>query len=271
MKKSIALVAAPVLGLLAALALPMSAQAHRAWLAPTSTVLSGTDAWVGFDAGMSNGVFIADHAAMNLAGLVITAPDGSTVQPENMHRARYRSSFDLHLTQPGTWKVANVMSGVTATYKENGEEKRWRGTAAEFPGAIPAGATDVVATRTSNRIETFVTLGAPTDTVFTNPADGLVMIPVTHPNDLVAGEAATFKLSLDGAPAAGVTVTIARGGTRYRDNPEEMTVTTGADGAFTVTWPEAGMYWLNAQVRTPAQGETIAANAQYVAVLEVLP
>ena len=60
MKKSLALIAA-----VAALALPMSAQAHRAWLAPTSTVLSGADAWVGFDAGMSNGVFIPDHAAMN--------------------------------------------------------------------------------------------------------------------------------------------------------------------------------------------------------------
>ena len=207
MKKSLALIAA-----LATLALPMSAQAHRAWLAPTATVLSGTDAWVGFDAGMSNGVFIPDHAAMNLAGLVITAPDGSTAQAENMIRARYRSSFDLHLTQPGTYKIANVTSGLTATYRENGEDKRWRGQAADFPGAIPAGATDVVATRTSNRIETFVTLGAPTDTVFTNPADGLVLIPVTHPNDVVAGEAATFKLSIDGLPAADIEVTVARGG-----------------------------------------------------------
>ena len=266
MKKPLALLAA-----VAVLALPMSAQAHRAWLAPTATVLSGTDAWGGFDAGMSNGVFIPDHAAMNLAGLVITAPDGSTAQAENMMRGRYRSTFDLHLTQPGTWKIANVMSGVMATYRENGEEKRWRGAAAEYPGAIPAGATDIVATRTSNRIETFVTLGAPTDTVFTNPGDGLVLIPVTHPNDLVAGEAATFKLSIDGLAASGVEVTVARGGARYRDTPDEMTVTTGPDGAFTVTWPEPGMYCLNASVRTPAKGDSTAASAQYVAVMEVLP
>ena len=265
MKKPLAILAA-----LATLALPMSAQAHRAWLAPTSTVLSGTDAWVGFDAGMSNGVFIPDHAAMNLAGLVITAPDGSTALPENMIRARYRSSFDLHLTQPGTWKVANVSSGLNVTYMQNGEQKRWRGPAADFPAALPADATDVVATRNSNRIETFVTLGAPTDTVFTNPADGLALIPVTHPNDLAAGEAATFRLSIDGLPAAGVEVTVARGGGRYRDSPEEMTVTTGADGAFSVTWPEPGMYWLNATVRSPASGDTIAASAQYVAVMEVL-
>ncbi|MDQ8030041.1 MAG: DUF4198 domain-containing protein, partial [Brevundimonas sp.] len=155
MKKSIALIAA-----LAALALPLSAQAHRAWLAPTSTSLSGTDAWVGFDAGMSNGVFIPDHAAMNLAGLTITAPDGSTAQAENMNRARYRATFDLHLTQQGTYRVANVMGGLIVSYKQGGEQKRWRGTEAEMAANIPADATDVVATRTNSRIETFVTLGA---------------------------------------------------------------------------------------------------------------
>src|SRR5690606_10477399 len=134
MKKSIVLLAA-----LAALAAPMSAQAHRAWLAPTSTVLSGDEAWVGFDAGLSNGVFIADHGAVDRAGLVIAAPDGWTVEPENLHRARYRSTFDLHLTRPGTYEVANITSGMTASYKENGEQKRWRGQAADFPAALPAG------------------------------------------------------------------------------------------------------------------------------------
>ena len=74
MKTPLALLAA-----LAVLAAPLSAQAHRAWLAPSLTVLSGTDAWVAFDAGMSNGVFIPDHAAMNLAGLVITARNPEVV------------------------------------------------------------------------------------------------------------------------------------------------------------------------------------------------
>ena len=257
-----------VFAALAMLALPMSAQAHRAWLAPTSTVLSGTDAWVGFDAGMSNGVFIADHAAMNLAGLVITAPDGSTATPANMMMGRYRSTFDLHLTQAGTYRIANVSSGVNVSYQQGGEAKRWRGAEADMAANIPADATDVAATRSNSRTETFVTLGEPS--VITATGVGIELVPVTHPNDVAAGEAATFKLVRDGQPAAEVEVTIARGGTRYRDNPEEMTVTTGADGAFTVTWPEPGMYWLNATVRTPAQGSSVAATAQYVAVMEVL-
>jgi uncharacterized GH25 family protein len=186
-----------------------------------------------------------------------------------MMRGRYRATFDLHLTQPGTWRVANVMGGYSATYKQGGEEKRWRGTEAEMATAIPADATDVVRMRSMNRVETFVTLGEPT--AITPTGQGLELIPVTHPNDLAVGEAATFKLTQDGKPAANQTITVARGGTRYRDNPEEITVTTGADGGFSVTWPEAGMYWINASVRMPAAGDQIAMNAQYNGVVEVLP
>ncbi|MNJ45709.1 Nickel uptake substrate-specific transmembrane region [compost metagenome] len=94
---------------------------------------------------------------------------------------------------------------------------------------------------------------------------------MTHPNDLVAGEAATFKLVKDGQPAAGVEVAVARGGTRYRDNPEEITVKTDADGAFSVTWPEAGLYWLGASVRTPGVDGQPGSNASWNGVLEVLP
>ena len=266
MKKSLAL-----LTLAAVLAAPMAAQAHRAWMAPTSTVLSGNDAWVAFDAGMSNGVFIPDHAAMRMNGLTVTAPDGVLVQPEHLMQGQYRTTFDVHLTQNGTYKIANVMTGVMASYKLNGEQKRWRGTAAEYPSGLPQGATDVQATRTASRIETFVTLNNPTDAVFKPTGEGLELVPTTHPNDLVAGEAATFKLLNNGQPAANLDVTVARGGIRYRDNPEEMTVKTDAQGAFTVTWPEPGMYWLNAAVRTEGQGETPGSSASYVAAVEVLP
>ena len=255
----------------AALALPFSASAHRAWIAPTATVLSGDDAWVGFDAGMSNGVFIADHAAMNLAGLVITAPDGSAVQPEHMNRAQYRSTFDLHLTQQGTYRVANVTSGVGGSYMLNGERQRFRAATADYASEIPAGATEIQVSRSVGRTETFVTLGEPSIGALAPTGVGIELVPVTHPNDLVAGEAATFKLVHNGQPAAGFEVTIARGGTRYRNAPEEMTVTTGADGSFTVTWPHAGMYWMNASVRTPASGDQLAYSAQYNGVVEVLP
>ena len=109
-------------GVIALMAAPLVAEAHRAWMAPSSTVLSGSDAWVGVDAGMSNGVFIADHAAMRLDGLTILGPDGQLLEPENMMRGRYRSTFDVHLTKQGTYRIANVMGGVVASYTLNASD-----------------------------------------------------------------------------------------------------------------------------------------------------
>ena len=236
---------AAVFALLAAFAAPLSAQAHRAWILPSTTVLSGTDGWVGVDAGISNGVFDADHAAMRLDNLKATAPDGSNVPLEHPMQGQWRSTFDVHLTQPGTYKIGSASQTMNASWNLNGTPGRWRGPASEMTANIPAGATDVVSALNSSRLETFVTLGEPTTTVFTPTGQGIEMVPTTHPSELAVGEAATFQLLKDGAPLADADVTIARGGLKYRNAPEEIAATTGADGKFTVTWPEAGMYWIN--------------------------
>lgn len=258
-------------GVIALMAAPLVAEAHRAWMAPSSTVLSGSDAWVGVDAGMSNGVFIADHAAMRLDGLTILGPDGRLLEPENMMRGRYRSTFDVHLTRQGTYRIANVMGGVVASYTLNGERQRWRGTPAEYPQGLPEGATEVEASLSAMRVETFVTLGDLSDDVFTPTGHGLEMVPLTHPNDLVLDEPGRFRLLVDGEPAAGLEVTIARGGTRYRISPEEITVTTDADGVYSVEWPQAGMYWMHAAVQVPGADGKLPLSAQYNGVVEVLP
>lgn len=252
---------------------PAAAHAHKAWLLPSSTVLSGKDLAVTIDAASSNDLFYFDHRPLQLDNLVVTAPDGSTVAPENAATGKYRSTFDLPLKQPGTYRVALVMAGAFASYKENGEQKRWRGPAAKLAEAIPAAATDVVVTESRRRLETFVTAGSPDKAALKPTGQGLELEPVTHPNDLVAGSEASFRLLLDGKPAAGVKVEIVRGGIRYRNQLGDTTVTTGADGVFTYTWPEAGMYWLEASV---TDGKVTVKNAKerrisYAATLEVLP
>ncbi len=274
--------ALPVLALLAAVAAPMAAQAHRGWLMPSSTVLSGESAWVAFDAGASNGVFIADHAPLRLSPqtLSILAPDGSAGTAANLMQGAYRTTFDVEINKPGTWKIANASAGMNVAWMLNGTAGRWRGPAADMAANIPAGATEVDSAPSANRLETFVTLGEPTTSVFTPTGVGIEMVPVTHPNDLVAGEAGTFQFLRDGAPYADAEVIVARGGLQYRDNPEEMTVKTDADGKVSITWPEAGMYWVNTSWRDPGapapsgeegRGGPPVASAQYTAVLQVLP
>jgi uncharacterized GH25 family protein len=190
-----------------------------------------------------------------------------------MNIGQYRANFDLHMTQKGTYKIVIRNGGVMGSFKVNGVEQRLpRGTTADkLATAIPAGATEVKLGEMLSRNEVFVTSGVPTDTVFKPTGEGLELVPVTHPNDLVAGEAATFKLIADGKPAANIEVTVIPGGSRYRTSVNEMALKTDAQGQVSVKWPGAGMYWLSASTSAPS---TAIPNGQkrmsYATVLEVL-
>lgn len=274
-----------IAGAMAALLLAGTAQAHRQWMLPSATTLSGTDAWVTVDAAVSNDLFYFEHVPMRTDGIAVTQPDGSAGRIENAATGKFRSTFDVHLTQPGTYRIANVSTGLMGSYLLNGKRERLpRGTTqATLATALPAGATDVQTAEMANRNEIFVTLGAPTTTIFKPTGQGIEMAPVTHPNDLVSGEAATFQFLLDGKPAAGLKVTIIPGGIRYRDTLGQMDLTADQDGKIAVTWPQPGLYWMNATVGGVREGGPMGEGgapaapagppqrrAAYVTTLEVL-
>ena len=65
-----------------ALSVPALSMAHDFWLLPSSTVLSGQDSWVTVDGAAGNDKFHFNHRPLRLTNLVITAPDGKTVEPK---------------------------------------------------------------------------------------------------------------------------------------------------------------------------------------------
>lgn len=262
------------LALLLTTTLPQAAQAHRAWFLPSETVLSGEDAWITVDAAVSNDLFYANHVPLRTEGVKVTKPDGAAGQIENGSTGKLRSTFDLHLTAPGTWKIDNERTGVNGSYTLNGEQKRLpRGAGADEIGKlIPADATDVKLRENLMRNEFFVTLGAPTETVFTPTGKGLEMVPVTHPNDLVSSEEGVFRFLIDGKPAAGVEATVVLGDSRYSDKPVEVHATANEAGEVRIVWPQPGMYWLEAEakdnnVSVPGATER---GLGYVTTLEVM-
>lgn len=261
-----------LIALTIAAALPLSSHAHKAWLLPSATV-STTNQWITVDAAVSNDLFYFNHVPMALDALKVIAPDGSALQPENGHTGKYRSTFDVHLEQNGTYKLAIANHGLFATYEENGQRKRWRGTPERFAQEIPATAKNVRVSEAQSRIETFVTAGKPTQTALKPTNKGLELVPVTHPNDLYAGEPAEFRFLLDGNPATDLGVTIIAGGTRYRDQPNEIQLKTDASGELSVTWPGPGMYWLEAerQDHKTSIPQAKERSATYIATFEVLP
>jgi len=253
--------------------MPFTAMAHKAWLQPSETVLAGADPWVTVDAAVSNDLFYFNHVPLPLERLAITAPDGSKADAQNGATGRYRSVFDVQLKQQGTYRIAMVNSGLSASWDEGGKPKRWRGTAAAFASEVPKDAKDLKVTQSVGRVETFVTNGSPNDAALKPVGEGIELVPVTHPNDLFAGEQAKFKLQIDGKPAVGLEIDIVRGGTRYRNAQEEIKAKTDANGEFSVTWPEAGMYWLEtvSEDTNTSLPQAKQRRLSYVATLEVLP
>lgn len=296
--------ALPRIALVAALLGAMPLQAHRLWLLPSATTFSGKDDIVTFDGAASNDLFYADHRPLNPAMVKVWAPDGSAGAILNPASGATRSTFDVKLDKPGTWKIGTTMSGVSGSFKVNGEERRLGGRGGPpgggpggpggpnaAPGTtppgpprpprapsvasvadIPADATDVKLTESSSRNEVFVTAGAPTTNLFTPTGKGLEMVPVTHPDELVSNEPASFRFLVDGKPAAGLKVTVIAGGKRYREGEEAKEFTTGTDGVVKVAWPMAGMFWLNTTLadKNPSEPRATDRRLSYTTTLEVL-
>ena len=119
------------------------ASAHNAWLLPSTTVLSDTNQSVTVDAAASTAPFEANHQALGADMVKVWAPDGTMGKVENPSRGRYRSTFDVKIDKPGTWRIGMENSGVSGTFKVNGESwmvGRRRGPPAGAPGAGGPGA-----------------------------------------------------------------------------------------------------------------------------------
>lgn len=121
-----------------------AAQAHNPWIKPSAASVAGQDNWITFDAAASTDPFVADHQPMRLPTIHAFAPDGTETPIENGTTGRYRSTFDLHLTQQGTYRVAIVNGGIVGSYMLNGELHRVGGRGGPGgpggPGGMPRGA-----------------------------------------------------------------------------------------------------------------------------------
>jgi uncharacterized GH25 family protein len=312
LQKRVAPTVISTLALVVAGALPFAAEAHKPFMIPSETVLSRTG-WITVDGAVGNDLFYFNHAPLRLDNLKVIGPDGQPVTPENVNTGKFRSTFELNLATPGTYKLALTNSGLSGQYETaSGEKKRFRagggrggagsasgaggssggagaggsggagsagpggagpGPGGNFTSEIPPDAKNIQITQQQSRNETFVTAGKPNDTALQPTGVGLELIPVTHPNDLFAGEPISFKFVLDGKPAANLEVEVVPGGTRYRNKQAEAKFTTDKSGAFTMTWNDAGMYWLEASVEDdkPSDKKANKRRASYVATFEVLP
>lgn len=251
-----------------------TASAHRIWILPSTFTLSGEEQWVTVDGAISNDLFFPNHVAMSLDNITVTAPDGAEAPKENGARGKFRSTFDVKLDKEGTYRVTEKAATYFARWQEDGEEQRARASLDELLSkglAEKEGAAFMVARR---RVETFVTLGAPTSDVFSPIGEGVELVPTTHPNDVYAGEDITFSFLLDGVPAKDMEVLIVKGHDRYRDAQNEIKVTTDENGTIVFSVAEPGRYWLSTFTvagKAQEQGIDMARRVSYTVTFEALP
>jgi len=247
--------------------------AHRIWLLPSTFTLSGEHERVTLDAAISNDLFFPNHVPMNLAGVTVTAPDQSNIELSNPAQGEIRSTFDIKLNQQGTYKIAENAKTYFAQWKEDGEAKRARANLQELLARGIADKEDAKFMVAERRVETFVTLGAPSKQVFALSGEGLELTPTTHPNDVYVDENITFSFTLDGEPAAGLEMIVLKGNDRYRDTQAELKVKTDETGSATFKLTDAGRYWINLATvaGTRKEGElTLARRVSYAATFEAL-
>ncbi|GGY69786.1 ABC transporter permease [Cellvibrio zantedeschiae] len=253
------------------------AQAHSTWLLPSDTSKGNKGGWVAFDLTSSEEFFTFNGGAPKLGPIQVIAPDANTTEVQNIFEGKVRNSFEVEMTQQGTYKVFNTNSGLTARWETaDGKRGFWpprgaKADPAELATAVPKDAKNLEVTQASRRVETFVTVGAPTRESLKPTNQGLELVPVTHPNDLAASEASEFIFLMDGKPAVGAKIEVVEGGSRYRLSPAEQNYETDKNGRVKIQWKKTGMYWLGASYKDnkaakPATGRS----GSYSATFEVL-
>ncbi len=239
-----------------AMCLAGSAHAHMSWLLPNSYQAHGKDAVVSVDAAVSEDLFIFERA-LKLEQIVITAPDGSRLEPQQRSTARHRESFELPLSQDGTYRVSHVQLALMGSYVLDGQTKRFRATPATLDQELPAGAQLQGLTEVHNRQQIFVSKEEPGKLAFVPEGRGLELLPLDPVTELSHGDRSRFRLLLDGKPLPDAAMRLLREGNRYRYKLGEQLIKTDAKGEFTLEWAEAGRYWLGvSQGDKPAPGVT---------------
>ena len=258
--------------------LSTTATAHKRWILPSLFTVSEQQ-WVAFDATVSNNIFYPD-LAWSLENIKAYTPDGSAGLIENKLEAHRRSTFDLNLNQQGTFRVSLGGENYFARYPKvdpKPDERPFNSIRAssldELKAKIPTDAKEVKLLLSNSRLETYVTVGAPGVEVFKAENSGIELQPVTHPNDLYAGEQAAFKFLVDGKAVKDLNVLMVWEGTRYRTDEQATTLKTDEAGAIEINLSQTGRFLLEIEhsVEMPKEAEFAEKSSAYFGTFEVLP
>lgn len=268
-------------------------QAHGRWIVPNQFIFSGEEpVFVTVDMSISNEVFHPDYSIggdrpgaaksgsdknkkQDEIKLLVTTPDGKENDSAPLVDLVRKTSAAVLLEQSGTYRLTIQQPPVYFTWYDlpNGEKSRSFGKPSQARKHLPDGVSNIIGTSLINRVETYITRNKPNTKAITPPDNGLALAFQTHPGELFVGERAQFTLLMDGRPVTSATpVKLTREDTRYRNQRNTIEIKTGKKGAFSVEFPESGIYLLEAEIEQPSKEKGIETDTFALFVtLEVQP
>lgn len=256
-----------------------AAAAHTPYLKPTNF---GPDrAFVTVEAALGESFFAPDFPIRSAGDYWVTGPSGVPAKADAVTALKEFTAIEVSLPAEGTYRISTgERAGRTTTWARIDGAWRIVRAAGGEPGrpadpsrfveaaAVPPDAKTVTSQSVS-RAETYVSRGAPTREALKPAGQGLELDPVTHPNEIFAGEAFKFRMLMDGKPLPGVAFTVARGGDAYADSRYAFAGHTDATGAGAVTFAQPGVYLLEADYPAPGASDPGPRAAQYTLTFEV--
>lgn len=240
-----------------------SANAHSPFIVPTSfePLHQG---WVSLDAGFAE-VFFQSEVAFDKGNFQVLTPAGEWVAPARLEQFTTRSLVEYQTKDEGTYRFSTGVrkAAIFRMYELNGERKHTR----DPKEILPKEAKILDHYQSVTLADTYVTLKKPTKAALKPYNQGLEIVPVTHPNDIYAGEAFSLSVLLDGKPLRDNEVSLFTGYDLGEQENATFTAKTNQDGKVEFTVANPGVYLLYVRKSAPAPKGAEAPNYGYVYTL----
>ncbi len=243
---------APLVAGALAPALAAAASAHTPYLVPGNFAPRAGET-VALDAAFAETFFVPE-AAFDKSRFAVTGPDGGETAPDTVQVLKTRTVAEHTLPKaPGTYRFSTGprYGALFRTWEIDGKRESSRDPAV----AIPADAKVLSNFQSLTLAETYVTIGEPDRGALRPRGKGIELVPVTHPNDLYAGETFEFVVQYDGEPLADQKVEIAEAVWTSDRKPQETTLLTDAQGRAGFRLERAGTWLALTRHRTPAPAD----------------
>ncbi|HVJ39023.1 MAG TPA: DUF4198 domain-containing protein [Stenotrophomonas sp.] len=233
---------------LAVLAGPVAA--HTPYLAPAD-FRARAGATVTLDAAFAEAFFVPE-AVLDNSQFAVIAPDGSQVTPERVVPLRTRVVVEHGLPKDakGTYRFSTGerLGAVFRTWEVKGRKV----TSRDAAEPAPQGAKLISSFQSRIRAETYLTVGMPDWGALRAYDQGLELVPLTHPDDLFAGEPIEFELRFDGKPLADSPVQLSEA--VWTSDRKAREIELRSDGKGRVRWeqPTSGTWLALARHRSVA-------------------